>query len=157
VVLDGSHSPAARVLASGWAGGGPVASPAQWVNIEGFALSESPVFVAADPGTCEECIIPICTDAELPPPHVPVVVLHGTPQTVALLGCPPYPSHRIGHPGWSITRDLDQRAIAAGVPTGHAAMLRWLTGAIIAGKGSTPTGDVETVIGQPATSFEAFA
>jgi len=36
-------------------------------------------------------------------------------------------------------------------------MLRWLTGAIIAGTGSTPTGDVETAISRPATSFEAFA
>ena len=43
------------------------------------------------------------------------------------------------------------------MPADYAAMLRWLTGAIIAGNGSTPTGDIETVIGRPATSFEAFA
>jgi uncharacterized protein YbjT (DUF2867 family) len=59
-------------------------------------------------------------------------------------------------------QDIDQEtwikgAIAAGLPDDYAGMLRWLTGAIIAGKGSTPTGDVETVIGRPASSFEAFA
>jgi len=59
-------------------------------------------------------------------------------------------------------QDIDQEtwisgAIAAGVPAEYANMLRWLTGAIIAGQGSAPTGDVETVIGRPATSFEAFA
>jgi hypothetical protein len=36
-------------------------------------------------------------------------------------------------------------------------MLRWLTGAIIAGSGSTPTADIETVIGRPPTSFQTFA
>jgi len=36
-------------------------------------------------------------------------------------------------------------------------MLRWLTSAIIAGNGSTSTDDVETIIGRPATSFQAFA
>jgi uncharacterized protein YbjT (DUF2867 family) len=61
-----------------------------------------------------------------------------------------------------VYQDLDQEtwingAIAAGVPADYAAMLSWLTGAIIAGNGSTPTGDVETVIGRPATSFAAFA
>jgi uncharacterized protein YbjT (DUF2867 family) len=59
-------------------------------------------------------------------------------------------------------QDVDQEtwingAIAAGVPADYAEMLRWLTGSIIAGNGSTPTADVETVIGRPATSFEAFA
>jgi uncharacterized protein YbjT (DUF2867 family) len=59
-------------------------------------------------------------------------------------------------------RDIDQEAwisgaIAAGVPAGYAAMLRWLTGAIIAGDGSEPTGDIETVAGRPPASFEAFA
>ena len=59
-------------------------------------------------------------------------------------------------------QDVDQEtwidgAIAAGVPAEYAPMLRWLTGATIAGNGSTPTGDVETAIGRPATSFEAFA
>lgn len=59
-------------------------------------------------------------------------------------------------------QDVDQEiwinaAIAAGVPADYTPMLRWLTGAIIAGNGSTPTGDIETIIGRPATSFEAFA
>ena len=45
-------------------------------------------------------------------------------------------------------------AVAAGVPPTTP---RWLTGAIIAGNGSTPTEDVDTIIGRPATSFEAFA
>jgi RHS repeat-associated protein len=45
----------------------------------------------------------------------------------------------------------------AGVPADYAVMLRWLTGAIIAGDGSEPTGDIETVAGRPAASFEAFA
>jgi uncharacterized protein YbjT (DUF2867 family) len=59
-------------------------------------------------------------------------------------------------------QDIDQEAwingaITAGVPAEYAKMLQWLTGAIIAGQGSTPSGDVETVIGRPATSFEAFA
>jgi hypothetical protein len=43
------------------------------------------------------------------------------------------------------------------VPADYAPMLRWLTGAIVTGNGSTPTGDVETVLGRPATSFHAFA
>lgn len=59
-------------------------------------------------------------------------------------------------------QDIDQEAwingaIAAGVPADYAKMLKWLTGSIIAGQGSTPSGDVETVLGRPATSFEAFA
>jgi uncharacterized protein YbjT (DUF2867 family) len=61
-----------------------------------------------------------------------------------------------------VYKDIDQEAwingaIAAGVPAGYAVMLRWLTGAIITGDGSQPTGDIETVAGWPATSFEAFA
>lgn len=48
-------------------------------------------------------------------------------------------------------------AIAAGLPADYAAMLRWLTGAIISGDGSLPSGDVETVTGRPSASFEAFA
>ena len=48
-------------------------------------------------------------------------------------------------------------AIAAGVPADYADMLRWLTGSIIAGQGSKPTSDVETVLGRPATSFDEFA
>jgi hypothetical protein len=61
-----------------------------------------------------------------------------------------------------VYKDIDQEAwingaIAAGVPADYAAMLRWLTGAIIAGDGSEPTGDIETVAGRPSASFEAFA
>jgi len=49
-------------------------------------------------------------------------------------------------------------AVKAGfVPADYAAMLRWLTGAIIAGNGSRPNGDIEKVTGQPATRFEDFA
>jgi hypothetical protein len=36
-------------------------------------------------------------------------------------------------------------------------MLTWLTGTITDGNGSTPTADGETVIGRPASSFEASA
>jgi uncharacterized protein YbjT (DUF2867 family) len=59
-------------------------------------------------------------------------------------------------------KDIDQEAwiggaIAAGVPADYGVMLRWLTGAIIGGDGAQPTGDVETVTGRPAASFEAFA
>jgi uncharacterized protein YbjT (DUF2867 family) len=58
-------------------------------------------------------------------------------------------------------KDIDQEAwisaaIAAGVPAGYAVMLRWLTGAIIAGDGSQPTGDIETITGRRPASFEAF-
>jgi uncharacterized protein YbjT (DUF2867 family) len=61
-----------------------------------------------------------------------------------------------------VYKDIDQEAwisgaITAGVPAGYAVMLRWLTGAIIAGEGSEPTGDIETVAGRPPASFEAFA
>jgi uncharacterized protein YbjT (DUF2867 family) len=61
-----------------------------------------------------------------------------------------------------IYEDIDQQtwidaAIAAGVPAEYAPMLRWLTGAIIAGEGSTPTADVETVVRRPPTSFHIFA
>lgn len=59
-------------------------------------------------------------------------------------------------------QDVDQEtwidgATAAGVPAAYAPMLRWLTGAIVTGNGSTPTSDVETILGRPAISFEAFA
>jgi hypothetical protein len=43
------------------------------------------------------------------------------------------------------------------VPADYAVMLRWLTGAIIGGDGSQPTGDIEAVTGRPPASFEAFA
>jgi uncharacterized protein YbjT (DUF2867 family) len=59
-------------------------------------------------------------------------------------------------------QDIDQEswingAIAAGVPADYAKMLEWLTGSIMAGQGSKPSGDVETALGRPATSFEVFA
>jgi uncharacterized protein YbjT (DUF2867 family) len=59
-------------------------------------------------------------------------------------------------------QDIDQEewidaAISAGVPADYAPMLRWLTGAIIAGDGSRPNADIETVMGRPPTSFHAFA
>ncbi len=59
-------------------------------------------------------------------------------------------------------QEIDQQtwigaAIAADVPADYAPMLRWLTGAIIAGEGSMPTADIETVTGRPPTSFHAFA
>ncbi len=59
-------------------------------------------------------------------------------------------------------QDIDQDtwisgALAAGVPADYAVMLRWLTGAIITGNGSTPTGDVEKVTGRPASTFREFA
>jgi uncharacterized protein YbjT (DUF2867 family) len=58
--------------------------------------------------------------------------------------------------------DIDQEAwiggaLAMGVPDDYAVMLRWLTGAVIAGNGATPTDDIEKVTGRPATSFRAFA
>jgi uncharacterized protein YbjT (DUF2867 family) len=58
--------------------------------------------------------------------------------------------------------DIDQEtwingAFAAGVPADYAIMLRWLTGTIITGNGSTPTHDIEKVTGRPAASFRAFA
>lgn len=65
--------------------------------------------------------------------------------------------------GQSITyHDIDQEAwiqgaLAAGVPADYAAMLRWLTGAIIAGNGSTPTPTIQAVLGRPATPFDNFA
>jgi uncharacterized protein YbjT (DUF2867 family) len=48
-------------------------------------------------------------------------------------------------------------ALAAGVPADYAVMLRWLTGAIIAGHGSTPTDDVEKVTGRKPATFREFA
>lgn len=58
--------------------------------------------------------------------------------------------------------DVDQEiwikaALTAGVPSDYALMLRWLTGAIITGHGSTPTGDIEVVTGRAATTFREFA
>jgi uncharacterized protein YbjT (DUF2867 family) len=59
-------------------------------------------------------------------------------------------------------RDIDQEvwingALAMGVPAEYAVMMRWLTGAVIAGNGATPTGDIEKVTERPATTFRAFA
>ncbi|WP_039639028.1 NmrA family NAD(P)-binding protein [Streptomyces sp. 769] len=49
-------------------------------------------------------------------------------------------------------------ALAAGlIPADYAVMLRWLTGALAAGNGSTPNDDVEKVTGQPPTAFRDFA
>jgi uncharacterized protein YbjT (DUF2867 family) len=48
-------------------------------------------------------------------------------------------------------------AVAAGVPADYTPMLRWLTSAIITGNGATPAGDIEAILGRPATSFEAFS
>ncbi|GGN80124.1 NmrA family transcriptional regulator [Streptomyces albiflavescens] len=66
--------------------------------------------------------------------------------------------------GQSVThQDLDPEAwiggaVAAGiVPAGYAVMLRWLTGTIITGHGSTPNDDIEKVTGQKATTFHEFA
>jgi uncharacterized protein YbjT (DUF2867 family) len=58
--------------------------------------------------------------------------------------------------------DIDQETwingvLAAGVPAGYAVMLRWLTGAIIAGNGSVPAGDVERVTGRKPATFGEFA
>jgi uncharacterized protein YbjT (DUF2867 family) len=58
--------------------------------------------------------------------------------------------------------DIDQEAwisgaLTAGVPADYAVMLRWLTGAIIAGKGSVPADDIEKVTGRPPATFRAFA
>ncbi|WP_405721605.1 NmrA family NAD(P)-binding protein [Streptomyces sp. NBC_01537] len=49
-------------------------------------------------------------------------------------------------------------ALAAGlVPAPYAVMLRWLTGTIASGNGSTPNDDVEKVTGRPAATFRDFA
>lgn len=58
--------------------------------------------------------------------------------------------------------DIDQQAwidgaVQAGVPSGHAPMLRWLTGTVIDGGGATPTGDIERVLGCTATDFAILA
>ncbi|MEY9844414.1 NmrA family NAD(P)-binding protein [Streptacidiphilus sp. MAP5-3] len=49
-------------------------------------------------------------------------------------------------------------AVAAGfVPAEYAVMLRWLTGTIRTGHGSTPNDDVARVTGQKPTTFREFA
>jgi uncharacterized protein YbjT (DUF2867 family) len=60
-------------------------------------------------------------------------------------------------------RDIDPDvwiggAVAAGlVPADYAVMLRWLTGSVISGNGSTPNDDVEKVTGRPPATFHDFA
>src|ERR1700733_5039200 len=59
-------------------------------------------------------------------------------------------------------KDIDQEtwisgAVAAGLPADYAVMLRWLTGAIIGGDGSRPTGDGAPVTGRRPASFGSFA
>jgi uncharacterized protein YbjT (DUF2867 family) len=60
-------------------------------------------------------------------------------------------------------QDLDPEAwiggaVAAGiVPADYAVMLRWLTGTILSGRGSTPNEDVEKVTGRKPASFREFA
>ncbi|MEW2546000.1 NmrA family NAD(P)-binding protein [Streptomyces sp. NPDC047002] len=59
-------------------------------------------------------------------------------------------------------QDLDSEAwiagaLSVGLPAPYAVMLRWLTGAVVSGNGSTPTDDVEKVTGRPAGTFRAFA
>jgi uncharacterized protein YbjT (DUF2867 family) len=58
--------------------------------------------------------------------------------------------------------DIDQEAwisgaLAAGVPADYALMLRWLTGAVIAGHGSVPGDDFEKVTGRKPATFREFA
>jgi uncharacterized protein YbjT (DUF2867 family) len=49
-------------------------------------------------------------------------------------------------------------ALAAGlVPADYAVMLRWLTGTISSGNGSTPNDDIEKVTGRPPATFHDFA
>lgn len=43
------------------------------------------------------------------------------------------------------------------VPADYAVVLRWLTGTIITGNGSTPNEDVEKVTGRPPATFRDFA
>jgi uncharacterized protein YbjT (DUF2867 family) len=61
-----------------------------------------------------------------------------------------------------VYHDIDQEAWisgapAAGVPSGYAVMLRWLTDAIITGNGSVPTDDIEKVTGRAPATFREFA
>jgi uncharacterized protein YbjT (DUF2867 family) len=69
-----------------------------------------------------------------------------------------------GLTGRSVTHyDIDpdawiDGAVAAGfVPADYAVMLRWLTGAIIAGHGSRPNDDIEKVTGRTPNTFHDFA
>jgi uncharacterized protein YbjT (DUF2867 family) len=61
-----------------------------------------------------------------------------------------------------VYHDIDQGAwisgaLAAGVPADYAVMLRWLTGAVIAGHGSVPGDDFEKVTGRKPAAFREFA
>ena len=71
--------------------------------------------------------------------------------TIAAVSGRPVAYHDIDQEAWI------SAAITAGVPADYAAMLRWLTSAIIAGTGSAPADDIQAVLGRPATSFRAFA
>jgi len=59
--------------------------------------------------------------------------------------------------------DIDPAAWIAGalasglVPADYAVMLRWLTGTISSGNGSTPNHDIEKVTGRPPATFHDFA
>jgi hypothetical protein len=48
-------------------------------------------------------------------------------------------------------------ALAAGLRSDYAVMLRWLVGAILSGNGATPSNDIEKVTGRPAGTFQSFA
>ena len=64
----------------------------------------------------------------------------------------PVAHHDLDPEGWI------EGAVAAGiVPADYAVMLRWLTGTISSGNGSTPNHDVERVTGRPPTAFLDFA
>lgn len=71
--------------------------------------------------------------------------------TIAAVSGRPVAYHYLDQEAWI------NGALAAGVPAEYAVMMRWLTGAIIAGNGATSTGDVERVTGRPATTFRVFA
>ena len=60
-------------------------------------------------------------------------------------------------------QDIDPEAWIGGavtarlVPADYAVMLRWLTGAIVSGNGSTPNDDIEKVTGRAPSTFDDFA
>ena len=72
--------------------------------------------------------------------------------TIAGLIGRPVTHHDIDRDAW-----IDGAVAAGFVPADYAVMLRWLTGAIISGKGSTPHDDIERVTGRPPTTFGDFA
>jgi uncharacterized protein YbjT (DUF2867 family) len=79
------------------------------------------------------------------------ITFHDVAATIAAASGRPVAYHDVDQEAWI------NGAVAAGVPADYAVMLRWLTGAIIAGNGSRPAGDTPAVLGRPATSFRAFA